>query len=472
MAARGRRLPLAGASLLALAIALGVLSAAQPLIALAAVAAAVGAYVIFSDLATGFGILMFLSFLSVLPASGSLTPAKGAGLVLALSWVARYTTVNTDVRDFASDHPTLSWLMIGLLGWAAASVIWAPSTGAALGELSQYFLTLLLIPIAYTAVRTRRDLQIALVAIVLGAALAAAVGIVQPPNAEVLESTRATGTIGDPNELAADLLAGLAIATGFVLARGERASLRLLGLAAIPLCALGIFISVSRGGLVALAVVFVVAAFAAGRWRLAAVPLLVVVAVGGVLYFTQFAPLPARERVLTTNGGTGRTELWQVGLRIVRAHPVGGVGVGNYVQASPQYVLAPGVLRHTQLIFAQEPKPAHNTYLQVAGELGIPGLLLFLAVIAGCMRCALRAARIAAKRRDIVLEAQARGVFLATVGVLAAVFFISQMHSKVLWGLLAISPALLSVARHDAVTSLEGVEEARTPALAAASQVA
>jgi O-antigen ligase len=257
-----------------------------------------------------------------------------------------------------------------------------------------------------------------------------------------------------------------------VLARGERASLRMLGLAAIPLCALGIFISVSRGGLVALAVVCVVAAFAAGRWRLAAVPLLVVVAVGGVLYFTQFAPLPARERVLTTNGGTGRTELWQVGLRIVRAHPVGGVGVGNYVQASPQYVLAPGVLRHTQLIFAQEPKPAHNTYLQVAGELGIPGLLLFLAVIAGCMRCALRAARIAAKRRDIVLEAQARGVFLATVGVLAAVFFISQMHSKVLWGLLAISPALLSVARHDAVTSREGVEEARTPALAAASQVA
>jgi O-antigen ligase len=472
MAARGRRLPLAGASLLALAIALGVLSAAQPLIALAAVAAAVVAYVIFSDLAAGFGILMFLSFLSVLPASGSLTPAKGAGLLLALAWVARYTTVNTDVRDFAADHPTLTWLMIGLLGWAAASVIWAPSTSAALGGLSQYFLTLLLIPIAYTAVRRRRDLKLALVAIVLGAALAAAVGILQPPNAEVVESTRATGTIGDPNELAADLLAGLAIATGFVLARGERTSFRLLALAAIPLCALGIFISVSRGGLVALVVVFLVAAFAAGRWRLAAVPMLVLVAVGGVLYFTAFAPLPARERVLTTNGGTGRTELWQVGLRIVRAHPVGGVGVGNYVQASPQYVLAPGVLHHTELIFTQEPKPAHNTYLQVAGEMGLPGLLLFLAVIAGCMRCALRGARIAATRRDIVLEAQARGVFLATVGVLAALFFISQMHSKVLWGLLALSPALLSVARHDSDTSREGLEETRRAALAALSPVA
>src|SRR5205807_1646356 len=161
------------------AIALGVLSAAQPVIALAAVAALVVAYLIFSDLATGFGILMFLSFLSVLPASGSLTPAKGAGFLLALAWVARYTTVNTDVRDFA-----------------------------------------------------------------------------------------------------ADLLAGLALATGFVLGRGGRPWLRVLGLAAIPVCALGIFISVSRGGLIAMAVMFVVSAFAAGRWRLVAVPMLVVVAAG------------------------------------------------------------------------------------------------------------------------------------------------------------------------------------------------
>jgi len=464
MSARGRRLPLAWASLTAAAIALGVLSAVQPVIALATVGGAVVAYIIFSDLATGFGILMFVSFLSVLPASGSLTPAKGAGFVLALAWVARYTTLNTDVRDFAADHPLLSWMMIGLLGWAAASVIWAPSTSSALGELSQYFVTLILVPIAYTAVRTRRDLQIALVAIVLGAVLAGAVGIVQPPNAEVLESTRATGTIGDPNEFAADLLAGLALATGFALARGARPSLRLLGLAAIPVCALGIFVSVSRGGLVALTVVFVVAAFTAGRWRLAAI--------GGVLYFTEFAPLPARERVLTTNGGTGRTELWQVGLRIIRSHPVGGVGVGNYVRVSPQYVLAPGVLHHSELIFTQEPKPAHNTYLQVTGEMGIPGLLLFLAVILGCLRCALRAASIAARRGDVALEAQARGVFLATVGILAALFFITQMHSKILWGLLAIAPALLAVARREAEASPAAVEGVGTAALAARPRTA
>lgn len=449
MSARAGRLPFASASLLAVAIALGVLSAVQPLIAAAVVAAGVIAYLTLSDLAIGFAILMFLSFLAVLPTSGSISPAKGAGLLLALAWVARFSSTRHGVRDFFGDHPLLAWTMLALLGWAALTLVWAPHTSPALTDLSQYFLTLLLIPIAYTAVHTRRDLKVVLAAIVLGAMLAALVGLVQPPDAEVVENARATGTIGDPNEFAADLLVGLALGAGFAVSRESRSRLRLLGLAAIPLCGMGIFLSVSRGGLVAMVVVFIVATFAAGRWRFAAVLMLICVAAGGVVYFTQFAPLPARERVLTSNGGTGRTELWHVGLRILKAHPVGGIGAGNYVPVSPDYVLQPGLIRHSELVFTKEPKPAHNTYLQVAAETGLVGLLLFLSVIGGCMACALRAARIAVRRRDVALEGLARSLFLAIVGLLAAYFFISQMHSKILWGLLALAPALLSVARDE-----------------------
>jgi O-antigen ligase len=469
VSARAGRLPLASASLLATAVAFGVLSAVQPLIALAAVGAGVIAYLTLSDLAIGFAILMFLSFLAVLPTSGSLSPAKGAGLLLALAWVARFASTRHGVRDFFADHPLLSWAMLALLGWAALTLIWAPHTGPALTDISQYFLTLLLIPIAYTAVHTRRDLKVVLAAIVLGAILAALVGLVQPPDAEVVENARATGTIGDPNEFAADLLVGLSLGAGLAIARGSRTSLRLLGLGAIPLCGLGIFLSVSRGGLVAMVVVFVVATFAAGRWRLAASLMLVTVAVGGVVYFTQFAPLPARERVLTTNGGTGRTDLWHVGLRMVKTHPVGGIGAGNYVPVSPEFTLEPGLIRHTELIFTKEPKPAHNTYLQVAAELGLPGLLLFLSVVGGCMACALRAARIAARRGDVSLEGLSRSLFLAIVGLLAAYFFISQLHSKILWGLLALAPALLSVARHEDAGEDPSAESARAHLSAAGS---
>jgi hypothetical protein len=107
--------------------------------------------------------------------------------------------------------------------------------------------------------------------------------------------------------------------------------------------------------------------------------------------------------------------------------------------------------------------------VQVAAEMGIPGLLLFLGVIIGCMRCALRAARIAAARDNVALEALARALFLSIVGMLTALFFISQMHSKILWGLLALCPALLSVVRQEVGERSDGAEKYFEPMPAASA---
>jgi len=444
--ARARGSLLLQAIVLATAAMLGVLAAVQPLAAVAVAVTIVFVWVVFSDLAMGLAVLGFLSFLEILPKSGSLSLAKGAGLVLALAWVARFSLSGRGKRDFFADHSHLAWLTIAFLGWAVLTLSWSEQTGAGLTALSRYVPNLLLLPIAYTAVRQRRDLKLVLAAIVLGAIIAAVFGIIQPPSSSI-DSTRATGTVGDPNELAAALLVGLALGAGFAVARGSSLALRLVGLLAIPLCAAGIFLSVSRGGLIALSATLVAGTVAAGRWRVAVTALLVALAAGGVLYFTQLAPLPARERVLTSNGGAGRSELWKVGLRIVRAHPVGGVGVGNSEHAAANYVLQPGVIHRSSLIFTSEPFPVHNTYLQVLAEMGVPGLLLFIAVIVVCLGCALRAARLAVQHRDVTMEALARAVFLALIGMLVADFFISVQYSKLLWTLLALCPAILAIAR-------------------------
>jgi O-antigen ligase len=319
-----------------------------------------------------------------------------------------------------------------------------------LTALSRYAPNLLLFPIAYTAVRRQRDLKLVLVAIVLGAVIAALFGIAQPPTSAV-ENTRATGTVGDPNELAAALLVGLALGAGFAVARGWPSALRLGGLLAIPLCVAGIFLSASRGGLIALSAMLVAGTAAAGRWRVAVTALLGALVAGGALYFTQLAPLPARERLLTPNGGSGRSDLWKVGLRIVRANPIGGVGVGNSEHAATNYVLRPGAIHYSALIFSSNPFPVHNTYLQILAEMGALGLLLFLAVIIVCLGCALRAARLAAKNRDVTMEALARGLFLALIGLLVAVFFISVQYNKLLWLLLALCPATLAIARRGTI---------------------
>jgi O-antigen ligase len=177
--------------------------------------------------------------------------------------------------------------------------------------------------------------------------------------------------------------------------------------------------------------------------------MLVAVAVGGIVYFTELAPLPARERVTSTNGGSGRSDLWTVGLRMVQAHPVTGVGVGNFQAVSADYVLQPGTITRADLIFSQAPKVTHNTYLEVMAEEGVPGLLLLLAVIVTCMSCALQAARIWSRRGQASAEALARSVFLGLVGMLTANFFISNMFSKTMWVMLAIGPAMLAIARSE-----------------------
>jgi O-antigen ligase len=451
MAARAR-LWVFPSILLASAALLGVVATISPAIALGAVAGIVFAYIVFSDLAAGFAILGFLAFLDILPTSGSLSPSKAAGLLIAVAWLARASTQERGTRDFFADFPSLSWVMIGFIGWAALTLLWASQTGAGITALSRYVPNMLLLPIACTALRGRRDIKIVLAAIIIGAILAAAFGLIEPPNPAIAEE-RATGTVGDPNELAAALLVGLALGAGFVLARGLSVRLRLLGLFAVPLCAAGIFLSLSRGGLIALAAVLLAGTIFAGRWRMAVTATLVVVAFSGFLYFTAIAGLPARERVTTAAGGSGRSDLWKVGLRMVQAHPIEGVGVGNFQAVSGNYVLQPGTLERTDLIFAAEPKVTHNTYLQVMAETGVPGFLLFLAILVSCLVCALRAASIWAKQNETALEAFARGLVLALVGIFVADFFISQMYSKLLWALLALGPAMLAIARREASSS-------------------
>ncbi len=455
MLARARGLSLLNGGILAAAAVLGILTVIQPLIALGTAVAVVFTYVVFGDLAIGFAALAFLSFLEILH-SGSLSPAKAAGLILALAWIARYSTSERGERHFFSEQWHLTWIMIAFLGWATLTLVWAHQTGEGLSALSRAVPNVLLLPIAYAAVRRERDVKVVVGAIVLGAVVAAVFGVIRPPNPGVIgDNTRATGTVGDPNELAADLVVGLALGAALALARGCPPWLRLCGAISVPLCALGIFLSVSRGGLIALAAMLVAGTFAAGRWRPSIAVLLVALAAGGFMYFTQFAPLPARERVLTANGGSGRADLWKVGMRVARAHPIGGVGIGNFAHASPEYVLQPGALRQEDLIFAADPKVAHNTYLQVLAEMGIPGLALFLAGLAICMSCALRAARLWAKRRDVTMEVLARGVFLALTGTLVANFFLSVEWSKLLWTLLALGPALLAIARQQGEAALK-----------------
>jgi putative inorganic carbon (hco3(-)) transporter len=164
-------------------------------------------------------------------------------------------------------------------------------------------------------------------------------------------------------------------------------------------------------------------------------------------YFSFAVPDAARERVTTLGSGTGRTDLWTVAERMISDKPVTGVGAGNFRTSSIHYLLVePGLIRRDDFI-VERPQVAHNMYLNVAAELGLPGVLLFGALLLGCVACAFRAAGEFRRRGDPAMEACARAVVLALVGLLVADAFASDQLAKELWLLLGLGPALLGLAR-------------------------
>lgn len=439
--------PLLLAAALLGAGAVGVISGVDPKIGVGAAFGIGFAALVLGNVTVGFCVLAFLSFLDVLPTFGALSLAKIAGLLLAISWIATITT-RRGSPSLAREHRWLAAALVAFAAWASLSVFWAPARGDALTSLSRYVPNLLLFPIAYTAIRDRRHVLAIVLVLIGGAAVAAAAGVLSPPpNPGAFEPARATGTVGDANELAAALVVGLFLAAAMVFDRARQSLLRLACAGIAVLCLGGIVLSLSRGGLVALGVAAVVAVLVAGRWRAPMLVAAVGVCASALFYFAAIASLPARERVTEVGTGTGRTDLWTVGLRMLGAHPVEGVGVGNFQDTSIHYLLQPGLIHRADFIIST-PKIAHNTYLQAFAELGIPGGLLLLTIIACGAGCTLMAARVAAGHKELLeLELLARGVFVATAGFLAASFFISENYSKLMWILLALGPALLAIAR-------------------------
>lgn len=76
---------------------------------------------------------------------------------------------------------------------------------------------------------------------------------------------------------------------------------------------------------------------------------------------------------MAMGGAVGyRVELWNAAARMIADHPFTGVGIGQFLPLSPRY-RGPG-----EGGMRQSPENAHNNVLQIAAELGLPGIAVFL----------------------------------------------------------------------------------------------
>src|SRR5262249_24094894 len=122
---------------------------------------------------------------------------------------------------------------------------------------------------------------------------------------------------------------------------------------------------------------------------------------------------------------SGRSTLVSRGLKLAVHHPAVGVGVGGFKRAYA------GVAH----LGGKEPKAAasHTTPITVAAELGVPGFLLFLAVVGTALFVGF------GKLRPGFTGAARLGFGLALAAILVhCVFYNALFEDPTFWGLLAL----------------------------------
>jgi hypothetical protein len=172
------------------------------------------------------------------------------------------------------------------------------------------------------------------------------------------------GEIDDPNDFGQVLVSSIPLI--FILWRPKK-NLRNAAFVLLPvsLMLFGTYLTHSRGALLALVAIVIVAT----RRRIGTVPALVI----GVGFFAASMALHfSGGREISAEAGSDRTTLWSDGLQILKTHPLFGVGIGKFVDNCDG-------CGHT----------AHNSLVVCAAELGSFGLFFWCMFLFPTMRDAL-----------------------------------------------------------------------------------
>jgi len=156
---------------------------------------------------------------------------------------------------------------------------------------------------------------------------------------------RGQGSINDPNDFGQVLVCAIPLL--FILWRPKR-KLANLTCVILPVCVLliGVYLTHSRGALLALTAVALVAA----RRRFGTLAGLIL---AGGLFVGAMALHFTGGREISAQSGSDRPELWSAGLTLLKTHPLFGVGFNQFMQ--------------------HERNTAHNSVVVCAAEVGLIG---------------------------------------------------------------------------------------------------
>lgn len=338
-------------------------------------------------------------------------PLLMVGLIVLPSHLTRHDLFATPA--WPSGVRTLLWLFLAWLAWLTVGLLWS-----AWPILSWwYLLTFAWYPIAFMVLLT---LPGSAPSIRDGVFAVAVIGIGYGFGESLLTGVRADSLFIDPNSFAAlvNLLLFAAWAETLVAARGS--ARRYIFLAILGLFAATLVLTRSRGGWIAFSGGLVLAGLV--LWRLG--PRLergqIVGTLGSVglgllvgAVLIGFNDLFSRTESIAGYADNARWMIWASTLKMIAAHGFFGTGLATFTLFYPQFRNPAETGTYGDM--------AHNDYLQLLLETGVPGLLLFVAIACVIFWLFLRCCYIGApKTPDNRVAASCAGGLMGLVAVLTA----------------------------------------------------
>jgi O-antigen ligase len=264
---------------------------------------------------------------------------------------------------------------------------------------------------------------------------------------------RPLGPSADPNYEALSLV--MTVALAIWLTRYEQGNFwKWVGRVCTPILAFAVFVSQSRGGLLALIVMAVLAWMNSQRKMQLAVGL-----AAALVLFLAFAPGKMLERIeqiqFEGRAETGaeastiaRVELARAGIRMMEDHPLFGIGLGQFKALEFHY---------NPVLMGLEANPhiAHDTYVQLGAEGGIPALALYLAILTLTLATCRRAQTLPGVTEE--MSALALSFQIGLIGIMVASFFLTAQYIKEIWIFVSLAPNLFAISLHGAAMGRKAI---------------
>jgi hypothetical protein len=194
------------------------------------------------------------------------------------------------------------------------------------------------------------------------------------------------------------------------------------------------FLGGSRGGMLAVGAAFLWLLWHAPR-RLRNFTVLAILIIPPLL-LSPFSPVRRLIHPVASDetGERNRLIAWKAGLRMIEQHPIVGIGLGQFKPKMDLYA-DPGTWIDSI---------AHNTYLEVTAETGLPNFLIFVAMLFFTYRSLSRVRRRASSTGPPLVHLAATGIQAGLVGFMVGAFFLSAEHMKLFWLMVFLSMVLPS----------------------------